>query len=954
MLSLVKKNQHMKDAPDTNEWINDFNIEKISKAVSKPRKFLYHLLLWSIVVDDRILLKTLIKRFGLNPFRVEVFNRNCLHMGAAYNRVECVKIIIQSNYRLENRRMQPKLFKQWINLPSPDTGENCIHFAVANNHYDMALLLIQNGVVCDWINNRGLKPLEVHKKEDTRLGEIQFEWEKISRKTIFGQESRQGNTIGKLEEKAFYNYSSGYQICIVAKKDEKHKNNSLFLKRVSKCRTHEDPVVNVSSYQVSKNADQFRYEYKFFDSISSENLALVAIKVSQNELSNWAERLQLLVYNLRSKFTLEYDKSRENEFEVLKNKQIQTIIKELLAKVLNIGSFEDLGQIDRYFFLHDYGKLAALEKAWKFKEFLTYFGMVNKQKKLNKANLIFTYLGIEYGIFIGLLLTIKTYLILLMPFLLAYGIAASILKMEVGVNYLTIPLMLLLWIFIMIMAKGWQRREKDHFAVLGFSEKDFTTSSYESSYGIDMLTGKITNKRKGAPLLHRIFSVKQIAMFCILAGYGFLFYDAIQGKYIFPSKDDLTQAEDLTFTVIFGLVTGLAVNVFLALTAVWSEVYDTHSMDFLVNLLFFIGVPAFFVNAVKRDEVKENIFFGCFYIGSQVFHLLIFDIMAFWIFSSRLRFLPKEWERHYNKDVTDYRSRHMEFGDYEESDNRTLDEYKEGLILHKQLEHNLKMLPPLSIIPEFYAVVTMLLTLVFFSPFYPLICLSYFPFLIVKMWLFVWKTTSCYRRPEDKPHPSIRFPGQLMILGSYVLPAYFTFILLLKTDYFKSINREPTFVKTDLSWGRVTESQFTLLAFIGVEHILLFASFILLGIVPSISNFTQNAMLTEQVNKRLHFERMNTLGKPIVDSHAASKDALLPKSVKAPKTADLASQSSPTGFLLAATYAQLSDDSESKQKMAQKLNAKVSQDNLRDLMQLQSTKRNNEDVVMTKNLRLAS
>ena len=213
-----------------------------------------------------------------------------------------------------------------------------------------------------------------------------------------------------------------------------------------------------------------------------------------------------------------------------------------------------------------------------------------------------------------------------------------------------------------------------------------------------------------------------------------------------------------------------------------------------------------------------------------------------------------------------YKNANVQFSDYGETAETEFTKYREGLIVHRQFEHNEKMLPPLKIIPEFYMVVSLFFTFVFFSTFFPLICISFLPFLVLKLWLFVYKSIRCYRRPRDFPRSAIRLPAMMMSFISYLMPAYFSVLLLLKTDYFKSIMSVSKIVKTNIVWAQVTETQRTLLIYLAVEHFFLFLTFVALSLIPDQSNSAQRILIQEQVNKRQHFERLNAAGKPRIEA----------------------------------------------------------------------------------------
>lgn len=816
-------------------------VGSLKEKLNKKKKFLYHLLLWCMVADKKTYIKKLVEEFQLNPFRITVFDKNCAHVAAQYNRIEALRPILRQEYVVKGKLVRRKEKMSWVNMASHETGETPMHYAMANSHYDMAVLLIQSGAECGWMNSRGLKPLDVHEGHMRTL--INQEWDKVSRQNIFSKEGK--SRIEKLEREAFLTYSSGYQVVIVANLEKNLKYTDMLLCQMIK---------------KAGDSSGIKFEYDFFQSIADSDKIFIGLKFHEQEINSYADAMQLSVYNLKTKFTLAFRKEKHTEYEVLRNRHIQLVIEYILKERLGIKSFEDLGQLDTYYFLHDFGRLSSLQSAWQLWSFLTYSAIFNELKKLNKVNMIFNYFGIEYGIMTGFLLTIKSYIHYMVVVLIAYAVVYYYVSREVEPSYITLPFMGFLWIFVVLTAKGWERREGDHFSMLGFTQKDFGRRTYEESFRIDYITGKITNVRIGIPLMRRIFAIKPITLTVLLAILCFFYYDAIVKKYFFNRVFMLEAGETYFSAGLLGILTALAGNLMIVLSAGWSSGSDSMIIDIIINIVFLLVAPAVYIQSIKKNDNIEEVFFACFYCGSMIIHLLIFDVSSIAAYYLRRSTLSKKWNAHYEVRLKQFKDTNIGFSDYGKEADQHFEDFKVEMITHRQFEYNDKMLPPLDILPEFYSVFCMFLTFIFFSVFYPITCISFFFFLVLKVWLFVQKSIRCYRRPKDFPREAIRTPAKLLIFTSYALPAFFSLLLLLKTGFFQRLRTSTELTLTQYKWANFTEPQSTLLIYLALEHVLLLFNFLVLSVIPSTSAYAQTTVLREQVYRRQHFERLNASG----------------------------------------------------------------------------------------------
>lgn len=816
-------------------------IGSLKEKLNDKKRFLYHMLLWCMVTSKTTYIAELINDFQLNPFRITEFDKNCIHVAAQFNRTEALTPILEQKYLVDGKLVTRSERIAWINMASHETGETAMHYAMAKRGYDMALLLLKHGAECGWMNSRGLKPLDIH--YDSKRAIIDREWDLVSKQNIFSKEGKA--RIEKLEREAFLTFSSGYQVVIVANLENKLDYSDMLLCQMIKR---------------APKATGIDFEYKFFQSIANFDKIFIGLKFPEDVINKFADTMQLPVYNLKNKFTLEFQKDKQHEFEVLRNRHVQLIIEHILKERLGIKSFIDLGQLDTYYFLHDFDRLSSIQKAWKLRSFLAYSGIFNELKQLNKVNMIFNYFGIEYGMMTGFLLMVKSYMHYMIVVLLAYSIAYYYFDRVVEPGYITLPFMGSLWLLVVLTSKGWERREGDHFSMLGFTQKDFGQQTYEDKFRVDSVTGRTTNIRIGMPWLKRLLSLKLVTIVVLMAIICFLYYDAIFKKYIFDDDRVFSREETNSSGAILGIITATAANLMILLSAGWKTGVDFYLLDLVVNLMFSLAAPGLYILSIKKSDDAEEVFFAFFYCSSIVMHLLIFDVSSIAAYYLRQATLSRKWSEHYDGRLHKFKNENISFADYGKEADKNFEAFKEEMITHRQFEYNDKMLPPLDILPEFFAVFSMFLTFVFFSVFYPLTCMAFFLFLVLKIWLFVKKSMRCYRRPIDYPRDAIRLPAKLLVFTSYALPGFFGLLLLLKTGFFQRLRASKEMMLTQYAWASFTEPQLTLLVYIAIEHSLLLINFLVLSVIPSTSNYAQTATVREQVYRRQHFERLNFAG----------------------------------------------------------------------------------------------
>jgi ankyrin repeat protein len=608
-------------------------------------------------------------------------------------------------------------------------------------------------------------------------------------------------------------------------------------------------------------------EYKTFDLIRKNDLQIIiGVKICEQCINEEAHQIKMLVYNKIEHYTKEFNKYDPESYEILRNRQRQHILTSMLKKHVPLSELTDLGQVSRHYFLHDFGKLSSMLILWRFWAVLKYFSLNNRLKTLNKINLIFAYMGIEYGIFMGMYLYLKSFLVIILLPVIAYGVLSLIYYTDFGSNPLTAVYSIMLWLLSLLFVKGWRARQIEHFLMLGIDRDSFGKEKRGCEFHVSIITGKVEDTKQGTPFLKRFFN-RKVIVFNILVCLHLVLYFLLYKRIWFFAY--FNRVSDIIWMGIIGLYAGFVANLFVLLNHYWKNRKESVFVFHIgINLVNFIVVPSYFIQSTTKQETIENVFFACFYWSVCLLHLLFFDVIPLLLFYKRLPSFNKLSQRTIKTSIENFKDKNPNIVDLGNNSSKEFEDFRRDLLIRQQLEFNDVLLPALEIQPELFAVFFTFLIFFYFSIFYPLVSTAFIPFLILKLYLFIRKSES-HRRPKDDPHVNVLVVATLSHVVAFSAPVYFGFIFLFKTTWFSTVlnldtaistfeghDHETNNKKTSFLIGR---SQVEFFSFAVFEHLLIVLTALYLLIASDYTDRATAMQLEEVVNKRKAFEKRNAV-----------------------------------------------------------------------------------------------
>lgn len=381
-------------------------------------RFYNHLLYWSVESFDsnttdkdtdtpnensesnKELFMRLLLDKNCSPFERVIDGKCAFHRACQLGNLKLVNFILKCKYNNFYRANDTIEKSQYINLPTYTTYETPLHLAIGSKKYKVAKLLILNGANAQLTDYRGWKPLDLQVSEEVdqlnSLWRLKYQKKEMTNTTL--------NDLERIESMMFINYKSGYQYVLRAYKEKESIEKCIVYKQLLRIQENEGVQDNGL-----KNKD---YKFKFFaiETMATKNYYFIAIKVCQDLLSEYAEKLKIKVFDRENGFFDNYVKEKADSFEKLRDKHIQRIILHILESEFHIESYMNLKIIKEHFPLHDLYKRQLFIKSWSLGRVLCMSILFGGHQTIGYVNTSYQYLGSNLGYTLAFSLSIKSFL----------------------------------------------------------------------------------------------------------------------------------------------------------------------------------------------------------------------------------------------------------------------------------------------------------------------------------------------------------------------------------------------------------------------------------------------------------------------------------------------------------------------------------------------------------------
>lgn len=475
----------------------------------------------------------------------------------------------------------------------------------------------------------------------------------------------------KLEEMMFTQYRSGYEFVLVCSMDKSRMKDCIMYQQLK--RIHE------------ANKSKGCFKFLCFKNTSRKDQFFAAVQIDTTLMQIYSERLDFRIFNRNRGFYQPYVMFNNKEnWEMLRDSQLQKIILHIMSFEFNIFEFEQQKIILEKYPLHDLYRreeIASAFSLWKIIKTSMIRGGPNQIATINSAQY---YLGSTLGYLIGFSILLKSwitfYIIFPIVALIIFNIFFSANSADIDL-YLILTQMFLVWTIGFVIKYSWMRRLNE----LNYSWGNTLQPSKNLSRGnyyVNKVTGKITDMNKKTRVIHYL-------RWNMIILYILTLLPVALTVTLIPYIINLSQYSTNVKSAImagYGVVQAIYSRIMNDYQIISRGVYSIFELELIMYLLNYMIILFIFSYAYDLDYF-DNYFLGFAYT-SIIMHLLLQELVPYLRFRSRIAAFKKNWEVIRAKLIRRFVKKNPEFSIHVQEQSEKFKVFRKELVIKQQIQYN--------------------------------------------------------------------------------------------------------------------------------------------------------------------------------------------------------------------------------------------------------------------------
>lgn len=604
------------------------------------------LLLLSVVVNRFDVFKFLIINYSLSPFNYFKDKFSAMSLIAKYNRVDFLKFIIESKFKIGNKEC---LISELLNLKNKYCN-NCLHEACYYNSIDIIKILLNYDIDLLCLNYKGVDPLSFIKDENCKTVLKGY-------KANHNKDILISNFSNPICQNYFEKLYISYKYCIITKDEGSLEDNIVY----SQLNMIVDNYKDIGSFK-----------FKVIKDSGDNGLYYFFIKIDDKLLHYYCQKNKVKLFNNTNKKIEIFNINNINNYEPISDSNIIKIILQIINSEFDLEYYKQNKYILNHFSLHNFIKLNKIKENYfesKIDLLIKFAFPYLKNKKSNKNNSflisISTYFGSKYAFYILLLFYFINMLLLLIIFVVIFYVVYYLFEFK-RVSYLNIVFYFITSIWSIIFNKYWIIIQNNFIYYL--KSVTHVNASLNPSYNGYLTYSKSDNKivkeNKIGTIKRRLISEMPIIFISLLLIFLVYNFNKIVMSYylVYINRLDLHWVTYKILIYLLGIffanISRTAFKLYTAICTNVIEHWENHKLSFekeksLISKSFYFKLIIFYINPLDI-ALNKHIFLPDIFISMMIFNNLLF--MYFNIISPYLS---------YKSNLVSYRNKFIELYNFQ-------------------------------------------------------------------------------------------------------------------------------------------------------------------------------------------------------------------------------------------------------------------------------------------------
>lgn len=362
---------------------------KVTHEVAFQHKVMY----WSTYHGIKKFVKYFMEEKHVSPWRVAVDGESSMHCACKMHHLDLVEYFLSKSYQTIERT--PISLEKVINIKTTKNLESPLHLACQNLSMKENEETIQNAlIICDVLvrkakinkdafNFRGWGAWDITDHPSIKALEMKYKEEEIAE---FEESLRDQNlSIESIYQKKYERFETAYQFCLVVRGLETMKEPGLVGKQLRNIQEDfQEKLKSSSLFQKGKKSEKRFFNFQAVPGFSeANNYTFYVISLDSHLVNYFADKLGLLAYNFKLDIVTEFLKDEFNNFEEIRDAQVQRITLDILKEEFDLNGFMKSGILLDYFPLHEFQERASIKKYWRKEKFSSALNMLMTKTDMN-------------------------------------------------------------------------------------------------------------------------------------------------------------------------------------------------------------------------------------------------------------------------------------------------------------------------------------------------------------------------------------------------------------------------------------------------------------------------------------------------------------------------------------------------------------------------------------------